>query len=207
MYFLRGSLPWQGLKAATNKQKYEKIGEKKQSTAVKDLCGAFPEEFGIYLQYVRKLGFEETPDYAFLRELFDKVLERQDQEGDCIYDWNLLNDGKGWENRFKQLKEARARRSNHHQQHQQQQQMKHQNSKRTRTPNNSKPVDMPNTPAYVPLNNTKNDHHTASAANATARQQLQQQAQKDTGRKEKHGGFWKNFIAFVTCSGSNSNTD
>lgn len=42
MYFLRGSLPWQGLKAATNKQKYEKIGEKKQTTAVKDLCGAFP---------------------------------------------------------------------------------------------------------------------------------------------------------------------
>lgn len=42
MYFLRGSLPWQGLKAATNKQKYEKIGEKKQTTAVKDLCDGFP---------------------------------------------------------------------------------------------------------------------------------------------------------------------
>ena len=42
MYFLRGSLPWQGLKAATNKQKYEKIGEKKQTTAIKDLCDGFP---------------------------------------------------------------------------------------------------------------------------------------------------------------------
>jgi casein kinase 1 len=42
MYFLRGSLPWQGLKAATNKQKYEKIGEKKQTTAIKDLCHGFP---------------------------------------------------------------------------------------------------------------------------------------------------------------------
>lgn len=42
MYFLRGSLPWQGLKAATNKQKYEKIGEKKQTTAVKDLCDGYP---------------------------------------------------------------------------------------------------------------------------------------------------------------------
>lgn len=42
MYFLRGGLPWQGLKAATNKQKYEKIGEKKQTTAIKELCEGFP---------------------------------------------------------------------------------------------------------------------------------------------------------------------
>lgn len=42
MYFLRGGLPWQGLKAATNKQKYEKIGEKKQSTAIDILCDSFP---------------------------------------------------------------------------------------------------------------------------------------------------------------------
>lgn len=42
MYFLRGALPWQGLKAATNKQKYERIGEKKQTTLIKDLCDGFP---------------------------------------------------------------------------------------------------------------------------------------------------------------------
>lgn len=45
MYFLRGGLPWQGLKAATNKQKYEKIGEKKQTTPIKELCEGFPGEF------------------------------------------------------------------------------------------------------------------------------------------------------------------
>ncbi|KAJ2958503.1 hypothetical protein NQZ79_g5917 [Umbelopsis isabellina] len=99
LYFLRGQLPWQGLKAATNKQKYEKIGEKKQSTPVKDLCHGFPEEFGIYLQYVRKLGFEELPDYNFLRELFNKVIRSTGQEDDLVYDWKLLNDGKGWEPR------------------------------------------------------------------------------------------------------------
>src|SRR6201994_2438153 len=49
MYFLRGGLPWQGLKAATNKQKYEKIGEKKQTTAIKDLCEGFP---GTYLPFI-----------------------------------------------------------------------------------------------------------------------------------------------------------
>ncbi|KAK2102756.1 hypothetical protein P7K49_020423 [Saguinus oedipus] len=37
MYFNRTSLPWQGLKAATKKQKYEKISEKKMSTPVEVL--------------------------------------------------------------------------------------------------------------------------------------------------------------------------
>ena len=53
MYFLRGSLPWQGLKAATNKQKYEKIGEKKQSTAIDDLCDGFPGAFQFFLTKAR----------------------------------------------------------------------------------------------------------------------------------------------------------
>jgi casein kinase 1 len=98
MYFLRGGLPWQGLKAATNKQKYEKIGEKKQTTPIKELCEGFPEEFSIYLNYVRKLGFEEAPDYDFLRELFMKILKNQGDTDDGVYDWMLLNGGKGWEN-------------------------------------------------------------------------------------------------------------
>jgi len=97
MYFLRGGLPWQGLRAATNKQKYEKIGEKKQNTPISELCEGFPEEFAIYMNYVRKLGFEESPDYDFLRELFSKVLKTTGDQDDGIYDWMLLNNGKGWE--------------------------------------------------------------------------------------------------------------
>jgi casein kinase 1 len=113
MYFLRGSLPWQGLKAATNKQKYEKIGDKKQSTVIKDLCDGFPEEFGIYLQYVRKLGFEETPDYDFLRELFTKALKTSGETEDGVYDWMLLNDGKGWESMTKQAARRAAAQQPH----------------------------------------------------------------------------------------------
>ncbi|KAH7884695.1 kinase-like domain-containing protein [Phlebopus sp. FC_14] len=97
MYFLRGGLPWQGLRAATNKQKYEKIGEKKQTTQIGELCEGFPEEFAIYMNYVRKLGFEEAPDYDFLRELFAKVLKNVGEQDDGIFDWMLLNNGKGWE--------------------------------------------------------------------------------------------------------------
>ncbi|CAK4028005.1 Casein kinase I 1 [Lecanosticta acicola] len=97
MYFLRGGLPWQGLKAATNKQKYEKIGEKKQTTAIKDLCDGFPEEFNKYLSYVRNLGFEDTPDYDYLRDLFTKALQNNGEVEDGEYDWMKLNNGKGWD--------------------------------------------------------------------------------------------------------------
>ncbi|KAJ3222606.1 casein kinase I [Chytriomyces hyalinus] len=87
MYFLRGSLPWQGLKAATNKEKYEKIGQKKQSTAIKDLCDGFPEEFASYMRYCRELKFEETPDYDYLRGLMNKVLARIGESDDGLFDW------------------------------------------------------------------------------------------------------------------------
>lgn len=45
MYFNLGSLPWQGLKAATKRQKYERISEKKMSTPIEVLCKGYPCEF------------------------------------------------------------------------------------------------------------------------------------------------------------------
>jgi len=42
VYFLTGELPWQGMKAKTMKEKYEKIMEKKISTPIDTLCKGFP---------------------------------------------------------------------------------------------------------------------------------------------------------------------
>lgn len=42
MYFLRGSLPWQGLKADNLKERYQKIGDTKRATPVEVLCEGFP---------------------------------------------------------------------------------------------------------------------------------------------------------------------
>ena len=42
MYFLRGSLPWQGLKANTKEQKIERIMENKISISTEVLCKDYP---------------------------------------------------------------------------------------------------------------------------------------------------------------------
>lgn len=96
-YFLRGQLPWQGLKAPNNKQKYEKIGEKKRSTNVYDLSQGLPIQFGRYLEIVRNLSFEETPDYEGYRRLLLSVLDDLGQTADGEYDWMKLNGGRGWD--------------------------------------------------------------------------------------------------------------
>ncbi|PKU29540.1 casein kinase i isoform gamma-2 [Limosa lapponica baueri] len=87
MYFLRGSLPWQGLKADTLKERYQKIGDTKRATPVEVLCENFPEEMATYLRYVRRLDFFEKPDYDYLRKLFTDLFERNGYVFDYEYDW------------------------------------------------------------------------------------------------------------------------
>lgn len=111
MYFNRTSLPWQGLKAATKKQKYEKISEKKLSTPIEVLCKVnqavratmcskvlfpcivlqgFPAEFAMYLNYCRGLRFDEGPDYMYLRQLFRILFRTLNHQYDYTFDWTLL---------------------------------------------------------------------------------------------------------------------
>ncbi|KAL3139937.1 Casein kinase 1-like protein 12 [Trebouxia sp. C0009 RCD-2024] len=90
MYFLRGSLPWQGLKAATKKQKYEKISEKKMATPVEVLCKGFPMEFATYFQYCRSLRFDDKPDYSYLRKLLRDLFAREGFQWDYVFDWTIL---------------------------------------------------------------------------------------------------------------------
>uniref|UniRef100_A0A8C6XQE3 non-specific serine/threonine protein kinase n=1 Tax=Naja naja TaxID=35670 RepID=A0A8C6XQE3_NAJNA len=87
MYFLRGSLPWQGLKADTLKERYQKIGDTKRNTPIDVLCENFPEEMAAYLRYVRRLDFFERPDYDYLRTIFTELFEKRGFAFDYAYDW------------------------------------------------------------------------------------------------------------------------
>ncbi|XP_019228521.1 PREDICTED: casein kinase 1-like protein 3 isoform X1 [Nicotiana attenuata] len=90
LYFLRGSLPWQGLKADTKKQKYDKIREKKVSTPIEVLCKSLPVEFASYLHYCHSLTFDQRPDYGFLKRLFRDLFTREGYKLDYVFDWTIL---------------------------------------------------------------------------------------------------------------------
>jgi serine/threonine protein kinase len=90
MYFLRGSLPWQGLKAGTKKQKYDRISEKKMLTPIEVLCKSYPSEFTSYFHYCRSLRFEDKPDYSYLKRLFRDLFIREGYQFDYVFDWTIL---------------------------------------------------------------------------------------------------------------------
>ncbi|KAI5963141.1 hhp1 [Candida pseudojiufengensis] len=89
IYFCRGSLPWQGLKAATKRQKYDRIMEKKMTTPNNILCKGLPTEFLDYMNYIKTLRFDDKPDYAYLRKLFRDLFKKENYRYDYVFDWTL----------------------------------------------------------------------------------------------------------------------
>lgn len=85
LYFLRGALPWSGLDAKTQEEKYRKICEKKEQTPLPELCKGFPKAFEEYLAYCRNLGFSEKPDYTKIYDLMRSV--RTPGTEDYHYQW------------------------------------------------------------------------------------------------------------------------
>lgn len=89
IYFLQGGLPWQGLGKVTDtrKRKYERIMERKLTTASAVLCADLPEEFVQYFDYCRALRFADKPDYRHLRALFWQIARREGITYDGVFDW------------------------------------------------------------------------------------------------------------------------
>jgi len=87
MYFIRGSLPWQGLKINKKDDRYKKICEKKRETSAKDLCSGFPSEFENFVSYTRGLQFTEVPNYNYLRSLLKTIIKKSGSTIDFYYDW------------------------------------------------------------------------------------------------------------------------
>ncbi len=93
LYFLRGSLPWQGLPGRSKDEKYNNIKRKKKEVSVEELCLNQPVEFKEFMQYCRSLSFTADPDYRYILSLFDGCMERNGYDvktPDFIWNKNRL---------------------------------------------------------------------------------------------------------------------
>lgn len=74
VYFLKGKLPWQGLKkkgqVMTRSEQIEKIGNVKIAIKTSKICEDIPECFNTYIDATKSLKFFEDPDYDYLKSIF-----------------------------------------------------------------------------------------------------------------------------------------
>ncbi|EGR32080.1 hypothetical protein IMG5_097570, partial [Ichthyophthirius multifiliis] len=90
IYFLKGSLPWKGLKMTNKQAKFQKVKEIKTKQSIQELCKGCPKSIELFLEYSRSLGFEDKPDYTYLKGILLETFHNQGFIFDFIYDWVLL---------------------------------------------------------------------------------------------------------------------
>ena len=94
VYFLKGSLPWQGQVLNNPKRKYDRIKQLKYDIPLQDLCAGYPDELVKFIQYARDMKFEDKPDYNYLRDLLKKAAKNNGLQYDpSKFDW-IVNEEK-----------------------------------------------------------------------------------------------------------------
>ncbi|KAI0070783.1 casein kinase I isoform alpha [Panus rudis PR-1116 ss-1] len=109
IYFLRGSLPWQGLLGQPDLVVNEKL-----AIPMEDLCSGLSTKFATFLNYARSLGFHENPDYNYICKLFSDVLMRQGLSKMPTFNWihhsdSLMSHGTASPNGAEQMAKPKTR--------------------------------------------------------------------------------------------------
>jgi len=114
LYFLKGTLPWQGMVLKDPKRKYDKIKQLKYDIKLDVLCEGQPVELAKFIQYARDMKFEDKPDYNYLRGLLRKAAEKNGLQFDSSkFDW-IVNEEKEKQNNSgnNQIKEEKMKITN-----------------------------------------------------------------------------------------------
>ena len=92
IYFIKGELPWQGVKYKTKSEKYNLIFEIKKKSTEKGgaLCDNLPPEFQTIMDYILGLEFTEKPNYSMITKIIEMVMAKSNYYNDLQFDWYNL---------------------------------------------------------------------------------------------------------------------
>lgn len=94
LHFLLGNLPWQGVVLSNKEKKASTVYNKKLSIILENILFDYPKQFTYYFQYVKSLGYSETPNYEYLMELFYEILNQETSLENYVefdFEWNKIS--------------------------------------------------------------------------------------------------------------------
>ena len=89
LYLARGGwIPWMKYNKIKDKNEaLQKILKIKLKVTDENLCKGLPNEFIQYMKYVKKLDFEQEPDYQYLIGLFISILSKKEMIKNVTFFW------------------------------------------------------------------------------------------------------------------------
>ena len=81
--FLKGSLPW------SNIENKEDVGRRKIELDSLDLVAGLPQEMASFMEHLRTLDYRDKPNYDFIADLCNQMMENAGVTEEEPYDWEL----------------------------------------------------------------------------------------------------------------------
>ena len=85
IYFVKGWLPWEKV----DKSNKDAVLQKKQNISIERLADDLPKELKAFFKYIKKLEFEDRPDYDYMRVMLLDVLSKEENNSSPP-DWASL---------------------------------------------------------------------------------------------------------------------
>ena len=87
IYFIMKKLPWQGIRANNLQNRYKKIYYMKKKLIEDEMFLKMPQEIQNFYKDIKKLKFEEEPNYNKLKEYFRELLIKNNLKEDNNFSW------------------------------------------------------------------------------------------------------------------------
>ena len=93
LYFMKGSLPWMGIKASKKREKIEKITSIKTTIPSQKVCEGCPskndlDEIASILDHVKRLKYDEKPSYNLIRKTLHDLVYTKTDGLNLVFEWS-----------------------------------------------------------------------------------------------------------------------